>query len=83
MKQYNVESSPSFSSLIINWNKNAPLRKCDSQKTKGVHMTSNDNKSSNDNTTEFVYFENANNEKKLANETIEFVRLENGKKTAQ
>jgi hypothetical protein len=32
------------------------------------------NKSSNDNTTEFV---NANIEKKSANETIEFVRLEN------
>ena len=53
------------------------------QKTKGVHMTSNDNKSSNDNTTEFVSLENANNEKTLANETIEFVCLENDKKTAQ
>jgi hypothetical protein len=53
------------------------------QKTKGVHMTSNDNKSPNDNTTEFVSLENANNEKTLANETIEFVCLENDKKTAQ
>ena len=46
-------------------------------------MTSNDNKSPNDNTTEFVSLENANNEKTLANETIEFVRLENDEKTAQ
>jgi hypothetical protein len=40
-------------------------------------MTSNDNESSNDNTTELINLENANNEKKSANETIEFVRLEN------
>ncbi len=46
-------------------------------------MTSNDNKSPNDTTTEFVSLENANNEKTLANEKIEFVRLENDKKTAQ
>ena len=46
-------------------------------------MTSNDNKSSNDSTTGFVSLENANNEKTLANETIEFVRLENDEKTAQ
>ena len=46
-------------------------------------MTSNDNKSSNDNTTEFVNLETANNEKKSANETIEFVCLVNDKKTAQ
>ena len=46
-------------------------------------MTSNDNKSPNDNTTEFVNLESANNEKTLANETIEFVCLENDKKTAQ
>ena len=45
-------------------------------------MTSNDNKSPNDNTTEFVSLENANNEKTLANETIEFVRLENDRPIA-
>ena len=83
MKQYNEESSPSFSSLISNWNRNVPQGSVTAQKTKGVHMTSNDNKSPNDNTKEFVSLENANNEKTLANETIEFVHLENDKKTAQ
>ncbi len=77
MKQYNEESPPSFSSLISNWNRNAPQGSVTAQKTKGVHLTSNDNKSSNDNTTEFVNLENVNNEKKSANETIECVRLEN------
>ena len=82
MKQYNEESSPSFSSLISNWNRNAPQGSVTAQKTKGVHMTSNNIKSSNDNATEFVSLENANNEKKLANETIEFVRLENDRPIA-
>ena len=42
MKQYNEESSPSFSSLISNWNRNVPQGSVTAQKTKGVHMTSNE-----------------------------------------